>query len=174
MNLPNTITLIRVVLIPLFIDLMVYGYYRAALAVFLAACVTDALDGMIARLTNTKTELGAFLDPLADKLLIVSSFVTLALMGRLPLWLVIAVVSRDVILGLGGLVIFFTGHSLTIKPSALGKMSTFLQFVVVTLTLVLMAGGGHTGYVQALYWATAAVTAGSGVQYVIRGMKIMA
>ena len=80
MNLPNTITFVRVVLIPVFIGLMSYGYYRIALFVYVAACLTDALDGLIARLTNTKTELGAFLDPMADKLLIVTSFVTLALL----------------------------------------------------------------------------------------------
>jgi CDP-diacylglycerol--glycerol-3-phosphate 3-phosphatidyltransferase len=96
MNIPNAITLLRVVLIPFYIDLMIYGYYDQALAVFLAACVTDALDGLIARLTKTQTELGAFLDPMADKLLIISAFVTLVLIGRLPVWLVIIVVSRDV------------------------------------------------------------------------------
>jgi phosphatidylserine synthase len=84
MNLPNSITLIRVVLIPFFINLMIYGYYRAALAVFVVACITDALDGMIARLMKSKTDLGAFLDPMADKLLIVSAFVTLVLLKMLP------------------------------------------------------------------------------------------
>ena len=70
MNLPNYITLLRVILIPFFIDLMIYGYYGGALVVFAAACVTDALDGLLARLMKQKTELGAFLDPMADKLLI--------------------------------------------------------------------------------------------------------
>lgn len=173
MNLPNYITLIRVVLIPFFINLMIYGYYREALMVFVAACVTDALDGLIARLTRTKTELGAFLDPMADKFLIMSAFVTLVLLGKLPVWLVIIVVSRDVILGLGSLVIYFTGHTLTIQPSLLGKTTTFMQLVIVTLSLVLMAYGTETRSMFALQWITAAVTIGSGVQYVIRGMKIM-
>ena len=82
MNIPNAITLLRVILIPFYIDLMIYDYYGPALAVFLSACVTDALDGMIARLMKTQTELGAFLDPMADKLLIVSAFVTLGLIGK--------------------------------------------------------------------------------------------
>ena len=77
MNLPNYITLLRIVLIPFFVYLMIYGFFRAALLVFIVACVTDALDGLIARLTNQKTDLGAFLDPMADKLLIISAFVTL-------------------------------------------------------------------------------------------------
>jgi cardiolipin synthase len=173
MNLPNTITLIRVVLIPFFVGLMIYGHYRSALAVFVTACVTDALDGAIARLTDTKTDLGAFLDPMADKLLIVSSFVTLAILGMIPVWLVISVVSRDVILGLGSLVITFTGHDLTIRPSVIGKATTVLQFAVVSLTLVLLAYGMKHGYMSWLYWLTAVFTATSAVQYIIRGMKLM-
>ena len=173
MNLPNTITLIRVILIPFFVDLMIYSYYRPALLVFVIACMTDALDGMIARLTNSKTELGAFLDPMADKLLIVSSFVTLAILTKIPVWLVIIVVSRDIILTLGSMVIYFTGHSLTIKPSMLGKATTFLQLLVVTLTLVLIAYGVKSDFIMVAYWATAGITVASGVQYVIRGMKIM-
>jgi len=173
MNLPNTITLVRVILIPFFIGLLIYGHYRSALAVFLAACVTDGLDGAIARFTNTKTDLGAFLDPMADKLLIVSSFVTLAILEKIPVWLVISVVSRDVILALGSLVITFTGHDLTIRPSIIGKLTTVLQFAVVSLTLVLIAYGMKHGYLGSLYWVTAAFTVVSGVQYVVRGMKLM-
>jgi len=173
MNLPNIITLIRVILIPFFVDLMIYGYYRTALLVFIVACLTDALDGMIARLTNSKTELGAFLDPMADKLLIVSSFVTLAILTKIPVWLVIIVVSRDIILTLGSLVIYFTGHSLTIKPSVTGKATTFMQLLVVTRTLVLIAYGNRSDYLHGAYWATAGFTVASGIQYVVRGMKIM-
>jgi cardiolipin synthase len=174
MNLPNAITLIRVVLIPFFIGLMIYGYHREALSVFVLACLTDALDGMIARLTDAKTELGAFLDPMADKLLIVSSFVTLSILAHIPVWLVIIVVSRDVILTMGSLVIYFTGHNLSIKPSFLGKATTFFQLIVVTLTLVLIAYDIESGYLRAVYWTTGGITIASGVQYVIRGMKIMA
>ena len=173
MNLPNSITLIRVILIPFFVDLMIYGYYRAALVVFIIACLTDAIDGTIARLTNTKTELGAFLDPMADKLLIVSSFVTLAILAKIPVWLVIIVVSRDIILTLGSLVIYFTGNNLTIKPSILGKATTFLQFLVVVLTLVLVAYGIRSEFLKGLYWSTAGFTIASGVQYMLRGMKLM-
>jgi len=173
MNLANSITLVRVILIPFFIGLLIYGHYRSALAVFLTACVSDGLDGAIARLTNTKTDLGAFLDPMADKLLIVSSFITLAILEKIPVWLVISVVSRDVILTLGSMVITFTGHDLTIRPSIIGKLTTFLQFAVVSLTLVLIAYGMKHGYLGSLYWATAAFTVVSGVQYVVRGMKLM-
>jgi len=173
MNLPNYITLVRIVLIPFFINLMIYGYYRSALAVFVAACITDALDGLIARVTNTKTELGALLDPIADKLLILSAFVTLVLLGLLPVWLVIIVVSRDVILVLGSLVIYFLGHDLRARPSFIGKATTALQLLVVTLSLVLKSFGNDVAWTQALHWTTAVFTLVSGSQYVVRGTRIL-
>ena len=173
MNLPNYITLVRVILIPFFVNLMIYHYYRVALLVFVVACVTDALDGMIARLTNSKTALGAFLDPMADKLLIISAFVTLVLLGRLPVWLVIIVVSRDIILILGGMVIYFTTQDLRIQPSVIGKITTVLQLVVVTLSLVLMNYGAGMEIMTILQWTAAVVTIASGVQYVVRGMKMV-
>jgi cardiolipin synthase len=141
--------------------------------VFLTACLTDALDGLIARMTGTQTELGAILDPVADKLLIVSSFITLAFLGPIPIWLVIIVVSRDIILALGSLVIYFTGHRLVIRPSITGKFSTVMQFLVVTLTLVFMAYSMTPHYLWAAYWVTAFATIASGVQYVTRGMHLM-
>ena len=173
MNIPNTITLIRIILIPFFVDLMIYGYHGAALVVFIIACLTDALDGMVARLTNTRTELGAFLDPMADKLLIVTSFITLAVLGKIPIWLVIIVVSRDVILVLGSLVIHFTGRDFTIRPALVGKATTVLQFAVVAVTLVLIAYNIRQDYIEWLHWTTATLTVISGVHYVMQGMKII-
>jgi len=173
MNLPNYITLFRVVLIPFFINLMIYGYYQEALIVFVTACVTDALDGMIARLTRKKTALGAFLDPMADKLLLVSAFVTLVLLGKLPVWLVIIVVSRDFILSLGTLILFVTGHDLKILPSIPGKITTALQLTVVTLTLIFMTYGTEMRLMSVLFWLTAGITIVSGGQYVGRGMKLV-
>jgi cardiolipin synthase len=173
MNLPNYITLVRIVLIPFFINLMIYGYYRSALAVFAAACLTDALDGLIARVTNSITELGALLDPIADKLLILSAFVTLVLLKMLPVWLVIIVVSRDVILVLGSLVIYFLGHDLKARPSFIGKATTVFQLLVVTLALVLKALGKEMAGTPVLHWTTAVFTMVSGIQYVVRGTRIV-
>ena len=127
MNLPNYITLLRVILIPFFINLMIYDYYVEALLVFIAACTTDGLDGFLARILKQKTELGAFLDPMADKLLILSAFVTLAMFGKLPFWLVIIVISRDAILTMGGLIIYFMTNTLKVQPSFIGKLTTVLQ-----------------------------------------------
>jgi cardiolipin synthase len=173
MNLPNYITLVRIVLIPFFIGLMIYHHYRAAMAVFVVACVTDALDGLIARITNQKTDLGAFLDPIADKLLIVSAFMTLVLRGILPVWLVMVVISRDAILVLGSMVIYFTGHVFVAQPSLIGKTTTVLQLLTVTLSLLLKIYGIKTGLMPILYWTTAVFTVVSGIQYVARGTKIV-
>jgi len=174
MNLPNSITLVRVILIPFFINLMIYEYYRAALIVFVVACVTDALDGLIARLLNMKTDLGAFLDPMADKLLIVSAFVTLVLLKMLPVWLAIIVISRDVILVLGSIIIYFMQHEFSVHPSLVGKLTTVLQLLLVTLTLLLVNYGTDLGMMRYLQWLTAAITVASGVQYVSRGMRLAA
>jgi len=174
MNLPNSITLFRVVLIPFFINLMIYDYYRLALAVFVVACITDALDGMIARLMNSKTDLGAFLDPMADKLLIVSAFITLVLLRMLPVWLAIIVISRDVILVFGSIIVYFMQHNFTVQPSLIGKFTTVLQLLCITLTLAHEAYDLQIGLLVTLQWITAAATVASGVQYVSRGMKIAA
>jgi cardiolipin synthase len=128
---------------------------------------------MIARLTKTQTELGAFLDPMADKLLIVSAFVTLVLMDMLPVWLVIIVISRDMILVLGSIAIYFTGYQFTAKPSIIGKTTTVMQLVVVTLSLLMKNFGIDTGLMTILHWLTAGFTLASGIQYVARGTKIV-
>lgn len=173
MNLPNYITLLRIILIPFFVDLMFYHYYQWALVVFLVACITDALDGLIARVTNSITELGAVLDPIADKLLILAAFVTLVLLKMLPVWLVIIVISRDIILVLGSMVIYYFRHDLKARPSILGKTTTVLQLLVVILSMVLKAFGKELEWTPALHWTTAGFTLASGAQYVVRGIRIV-
>jgi cardiolipin synthase len=173
MNLPNAITLIRVVLIPFFVDLMIYGYHGTALVVFIIAGLTDALDGSLARLLNQKTELGAFLDPMADKLLILSAFVTLVVLDRIPVWLAVIVISRDVILVLGSLVLTLMGHPLKVVPTPMGKATTVLQLLLVTVTLLTIYYGRESGFGPSLYWITAAFTIISGAQYVFKGMMLV-
>jgi cardiolipin synthase len=95
------------------------------------------------------------------------------LLGKLPVWLVIIVVSRDVILTMGSLIIYFTTHDLKIQPSIIGKATTVLQLIVVTLSLVLMSYGTEMELMIVLQWATAGITVASGVQYVVRGIKMV-
>lgn len=173
MNLPNALTLIRVVLIPFFVDLMIYGYYGTALVVFIVAGLTDAIDGSLARLLNQKTELGAFLDPMADKLLILSAFVTLVVLDRIPVWLAVIVISRDVILALGSLVLTLMGHPLKVVPTPMGKATTVLQLLLVTVALLTMYYGRELRFQSSLHWITAGFTIISGAQYVFKGMMLV-
>src|SRR4030067_1089355 len=108
MNLPNALTLIRVFLIPVFVILIINRYFGWAAITFAIAGVTDGIDGLIARLTHQRTELGAYLDPIADKLLLSSAFITLAIVAILPSWLAVIVITRDVIILVGYLLMAFT------------------------------------------------------------------
>src|SRR4030042_5482759 len=108
MNLPNLLTLTRVLLIPVFVIFILDHSYLYALITFAIAGITDGVDGLLARLTRQKTELGAYLDPIADKLLIVSAYITLAIIEIIPSWLAVIVITRDVIIMLGILVMLLT------------------------------------------------------------------
>lgn len=173
LNVPNVLTLLRLLAIPVFLILLVDFRYREALGVFVAAGVTDALDGAIARLTHTKTTLGAYLDPAADKLLLMSAFVALAFLQQVPGWLVVIVLSRDVMLVVGYFLLFtMTQHAMEVRPSVAGKLSTFLQLSAVAVVLVSRVYPSAVPPVTqtALFLATGVVTASAGLQYMIRGL----
>jgi len=174
LNIPNTITLLRIVAVPFFLSLLVDGSYRAALVVFLAAGISDGIDGAIARLTNARTQLGAHLDPLADKLLLVSAFVALAVLELMPVQLMIIVIMRDIVI-LGGYVTnaVITGRPMEMRPSAWGKATTFLQILTVVVVLVRQAEViAIEPFVLAVIFAiTAAACSVSGAGYVIDGIR---
>jgi cardiolipin synthase len=163
-----------VLAIPVFLILLTDLRYREALGVFVAAGITDALDGAIARLTHTKTTLGAYLDPAADKLLLMSAFVTLAFMQMVPMWLTVIVLSRDVMLVVGYFLLFtMTQHAMEVKPSVIGKLSTFLQICSVTLVLVSLVGWHRVPPTATTicFLLTGLVTATAGLQYMVRGLR---
>ncbi|HXW83880.1 MAG TPA: CDP-alcohol phosphatidyltransferase family protein [Candidatus Binataceae bacterium] len=174
LNLPNLLTLCRLCSIPVFLSFLSRHRYEYALWVFVAAALTDSLDGTVARWFNAKTELGAFLDPFADKLMLISAFVVLTIEGDLPGWLLGVVVIRDVVIVVGYLMLsFFTGERVPVRPSYLGKASTFLQLACV---ITILGGWGTLDspyYYMLLYLATAA-TALSGVHYFYRGLVWLA
>jgi len=173
LNLPNVLTLLRLLAIPVFLILLVDFRYPEALGVFVAAGATDALDGAIARLTHTKTTLGAYLDPAADKLLLMSAFVALAFMQQVPRWLTVVVLSRDVMLVVGYFLLFtMTQHAMEVRPSVAGKLSTFLQISAVSLVLVSLVYPGTIPTIAetSLFLVTGLVTASAGLQYMIRGL----
>src|SRR3989442_2438669 len=131
MGLANWLTTLRILLIPVFVTLLVYRRPGWAFLVFCAASLTDMLDGYIARKRGTQTRLGAFLDPVADKLLITSAFITLTYLKVIPFWIAAVVVSRDLILSVGVLVIHVAGGTVHPSPSWRGKASTVGQMPTV-------------------------------------------
>jgi cardiolipin synthase len=136
MTLANQLTVLRILLIPVFVLLLVYDARTAALIVFLLTCISDCLDGYIARTWRQQTTLGTFLDPIADKLLMVTAFATLALLRALPVPLTILLVTRDIILGLVlGFVLLLSGRRLP-GPTLLGRAAVFCQMATVALGLV--------------------------------------
>lgn len=174
LNLPNLITLLRIGAIPVFLTLLTDKQYTEAMIIFMVAAATDSLDGAIARLTNSRTTLGSYIDPLADKLLLVSSFLILTYLGFIPHWLAILVISRDVII-LGGFLVLFmiTGRSIVIRPTFIGKASTFFQLLTVTQTLLAL----HNPLWRISWlWGTTLAVAGaatviSGLQYLMRAVQ---
>jgi cardiolipin synthase (CMP-forming) len=135
LNLPNLITLGRVILVPIVFWLLVSGQTQLAFLAFVLAGVSDAVDGFIAKRFGLSTELGAYLDPLADKLLIVSIFVALGVRGALPSWLVIAVVSRDILIVVGVMLSWLLDKPVRISPLAVSKANTVAQIVLAGVVL---------------------------------------
>ena len=171
LNLSNRLTILRILMIPLIVIFLNYDLEKWALGVFFLAGITDALDGFFARVRKEKTQLGTILDPLADKLLLVSTFVTLSFLGMLPLWLVILVISRDLILVLGSVVRYITTGNLTVSPTILGKMTTVLQLFAVFDALVRDIFG-HFFIPRFLSPLLVAVfTISSGLHYIWTGAK---
>lgn len=173
-TIPNLISVVRLILVPVAIDALVTGRYDVAFWVFLAAGVSDGIDGWIARRFDQRSELGAYLDPLADKALLVSIFVTLGLVGVLPVWLVILVVSRDVLI-VGGVVLSWVlGSGVPIRPLFVSKANTTVQIAFAAMVLSAGAFGWNPGR---LWFAgeimVAALTTISGAAYVVDWLRVM-
>jgi cardiolipin synthase len=171
MNIPNSLTILRILLIPCYVGLLIYGKFNLALIVLLVAGLTDALDGAIARMKNQYTRLGAVLDPLADKLLLTSGFITLSMIHLIPLWVTILVVSRDVILMLGTAVAHFTESRVDLTPTFLGKGTTFLQLSYVVMVIFLSSRHIDLAVMLPLLVGMVAFTLLSGLHYLYRGIR---
>jgi cardiolipin synthase len=172
-TLANQLTLLRMLLIPAFVLLVVYGEFGWALVIFLVAGATDALDGLIARMSGQKSELGAWLDPAADKLLLVTTFIVLTLpniglVNRIPIWLTVIVISRDVGIVLTVAVVSLASGPRTFRPSQLGKAAT-AWFIVTCVVVMFYNWLGVTSLVVDFFiWTSLAVTLASGIDYVWR------
>jgi cardiolipin synthase len=175
-NIPNFLTVLRIVLVPIIVILLIQGQFTKALVCFIIAGVTDGLDGMLARVLNQMTVVGAYLDPLADKVLVISMYATLAVIGVIPGWLAVIVISRDFIILGGILVLTLMSVNMEIKPSLVSKINTMLQLATIFVALLLKAGGAEKHFREVfvfVYWLTAIFTVISGGDYLVKGMKLI-
>ena len=171
MSLPNVLTVFRILLIPSFATAFLYGAHQLAVGIFIVAGLTDALDGLLARLKNQRTRLGSFLDPMADKLLVLTAFGLLCLAGKVPLWCLILVYSREIMV-VGGWVIqhLVTGSS-TVVSTVLGKSMTLMQMVALSAILLERYLPFPDQLAGRLLDVAMAFTALSLAEYLFRGLK---
>ena len=178
LTVANQLTLLRMLLIPAFIVLIIEGERGWALSVFALAGITDALDGVIARRWGKKTTLGAWLDPMADKLMLVSAFIVLTLpnlglANKLPLWLTALVISRDVCIVVTVAIINLAVGRRTFRPSMFGKIATATYIVTVTVAMLFNYRGYHSALVDLCVYASLAITLLSGFHYIWHAARIM-
>lgn len=175
MTLPNLITIARLVLVPLVIVMIIEGRWQAAFLIFVTAGISDGIDGFIARRFNMRSELGAYLDPMADKALIVSIYITLAVVGALPAWLVILVVARDLMIVSAVILSWVMDKRVEIAPLLVSKLNTFAQLALAALMLGSRAFGVDPGPVLQLGLAAVALlTLASMTAYLALWLRHMA
>jgi CDP-diacylglycerol--glycerol-3-phosphate 3-phosphatidyltransferase len=176
MNFANKISIFRILSVPFFVGSLIYynshrEYLRfVALGIFLLAVVSDAIDGYIARKEKQQTKAGAVLDPLGDKLLLVSAFICLSFDKfylNFPLWVILIVISRDIIILLGAIVVFIVKHDIEVVPTLWGKWTTIFQMVAIIGVLV------QWPFVFVAWWIAVIFTVISGMDYIKRGFKLL-
>ncbi|MBZ5497900.1 MAG: CDP-alcohol phosphatidyltransferase family protein [Acidobacteriia bacterium] len=174
----NQLTILRMIFVPCFVLLLIYGHPRSAMLVFVIAGFTDGLDGLLARKLQQKTVLGSFLDPMADKLLLTAAFITLTVPSvpvafHIPVWLTVTSISRDLLIALAALIIHLqTGHT-EFSPSFLGKCTTAGQLITVALVLLANLTPRVEPILDPLVIATLLVTVASGLHYFYRSVKLI-
>lgn len=174
MTIPNLITLARFLLVPAVIFALLTEEVDWAFAGFVVAAISDGLDGFIARQFDQRSELGAYIDPIADKLLLVSVFVVLGYMQHLPLWLVIAAVSRDGLIVGGVVLATIMGNPVAMKPLLVSKANTLVQILLAALVLASLSFAFSLGAVYtALIYLSALLTVASGAAYLVGWIKHM-
>ncbi|MBF0281578.1 MAG: CDP-alcohol phosphatidyltransferase family protein [Zetaproteobacteria bacterium] len=167
LNIPNILTLLRIVLTPMIVYALLNGNAALALTLMIIAGISDMLDGAIARYFNQRTTVGAYLDPFADKLMLVSMFVTLFFMEKIPMFIFLAVVFRDAVIVFGALAYEMVTKSLKMEPSIISKITTFMQISYVLLILIHMMGMIDQYWIIIATWSTFIVTCASGIHYMI-------
>ena len=172
-NIPNILTVIRILLVPLFVIFLLKELFAFALLVFTLAGISDGLDGLLAKYYNQRTTLGAYLDPIADKLLLTAAFVSLAVLKIVPGWLTVIVITRDILIVTGIALLAITDVKFEIKPSLVSKFTTVAQLSAVIFTLLDLEISGILMIKDCLYWLTAGLTTTSGLHYMYIGLNII-
>ncbi len=172
LTLPNFLTLLRILAVPVFLIVVVNGDYGWGLVVFFLAGFTDSIDGAIARIFDSYSDLGASLDPVADKLILVSAFLSLGWIGAVPPWLVILTFMRDITILGGYITIYFVSKPMTVDPTFLGKLNTFNEMFTIGFALLTLARPDiPMGMINEVLWiATGITTTLSGTHYVYMGL----
>jgi cardiolipin synthase len=173
MNIPNALTLLRIFLVPLFLIAVIYGELALALGVFLVAAFTDLLDGFFARRLGQETRLGLYLDPAADKLLIITCYLALSFFGFLPPWLAVVVFFKDLFMVIGVALLGVLGAQLTVFPTLWGKQTTFLQLLTLGTVLGHQVFGAGGVLLDPLFALTGILTAFSGGHYIVKRMRLL-
>ena len=176
-TIPNFLSLLRMGLVPLFIIAVIDGESRKALLIFVAAGVTDALDGFIARFANQQSLLGAYLDPIADKLLLTSAYVALSIPqlnhgAPIPLWVTVLVLARDLLIVVMALILYLAAGVRRFPPSVLSKITTVVQVTAVALVLVSALWPPLEPVASTLVYAVALLTVASGLDYIVRASRL--
>jgi cardiolipin synthase len=174
----NEVTLVRMLLIPAFVILVIYGHLGTALLVFAFAGVTDAVDGLLARRSGEQSTVGAWLDPMADKLLLVSTFVVLSIPGiglanPLPIWLTVCIISRDVVIILTVIIVNLAIGRHTFLPSIFGKIATALYMLTAVTAMFFNYRRYHSHIVDALVYASLTITIVSSLDYIWRTRRVI-
>ena len=178
LTVANQLTILRIMLVPAFVLLVVYGYLGWSLVAFLVAGITDGLDGLIARRAGQRTSLGAWLDPMADKLLLVTTFIVLTLPGipltnHLPLWLTIIVISRDIVIVAVVAIISFAIGPRTFQPSVWGKLATATYIVTSVVVMYYNFLQEDAVIVDVFIWTSLIVTLVSAADYFLKLRRLI-
>lgn len=147
--------------------------FKMAILVFTIAGISDGLDGFIARCYNQRTELGAYLDPIADKFLLMASFICLGILKFIPSWLAVIVISRDIVIVVGIAVLTIMDIKIRIHPSMISKITTFFQLITVLCTLIYLENSSSLLIRNIVYWLTATLTTISGLHYMAVGLNTL-
>ncbi|MHB1286247.1 MAG: CDP-alcohol phosphatidyltransferase family protein [Leptospirales bacterium] len=171
LNIPNSLTLLRILMTPLFVGIVLYNQYKLALWTFFVGAVSDALDGAIARLLNQRTPLGTLLDPVADKIFLSAAVTVIAVTGMVPAWIAIALVSRDIIVISGVVLLKWVETPIPIRPHFWGKLTTLFEIFYLFSVLLRQAGYSYPGHLDLIGVLTVLLAFVSGGIYVFQGLS---